>query len=95
MGDDAAPDRTRGAVALAAQELAEAARKSAAVTERKKGRGGKATARAEKRADKPVKQAKREKAVREKPVRVSKTKSKRSEVKVAANGKNGRKTPKN
>ena len=70
-------------------------RKSAAVTERKKGRGGKATARAEKRADKPVKQAKREKAVREKPVRVSKTKSKRSEVKVAANGKSSRKTPKN
>jgi hypothetical protein len=59
------------------------------------GTEGKATARAEKRADKPGKQAKRQKAAREKPVRVSKTKSKRSEVKVAATGKNGRKTPKN
>ncbi|MBT9549652.1 MAG: transglycosylase SLT domain-containing protein [Hydrogenophaga sp.] len=65
-------------------------RKSAAVSVRKKGREGKATARAEKRAGKPVKQAQREK-----PVRQSQAKSKRAGVKVAAEGKNGRKARKN
>lgn len=70
-------------------------RKSAAVSERKKGREGKATVREAKRADKPGKQARREKAVREKPARQSQAKGKRAEVKVAANGKNGRKARKN
>ena len=65
-------------------------RKSAAVSVRKKGRDGKATVRAEKRAGKPGKQAKREK-----PARQSQAKGKRSEVRVAAEGKNGRKARKN
>jgi membrane-bound lytic murein transglycosylase D len=65
-------------------------RKSAAVSVRKKGREGKATVRAEKRAGKPGKQAKREK-----PARQSQAKGKRSEVRVAAEGKNGRKARKN
>jgi membrane-bound lytic murein transglycosylase D len=71
-----------------------ASRKSTAVSERKKVRRGPTSARTQK-AVKPGKQARRGASVREKPARVSNSKSKRTEVKVATTGKNGRKAGKN